>query len=339
MPTDPNRIYITPVATYDATPPQIGINESHPVKDERKDMYQWIANNIVYLYARTSTVTLTANADGFSIAGGTTPRTLVLTGGSLSVTAPAANATLVLAGNFATTGAGKITLAGSGVDVVHTLPTGNSNIVGATGGVLSCVAAAAGSTLTLANNVEFSGAFKPKFISGANVDITLPVVNASLASTDNITGKKGVVRLDPANWVSVTDGAPLAAYAADDAGTVGLWSDGTKCQGLRWNNTAAATATVAQSFPVPTDCDITANPTLYVRCAKTGATAADTPTLISTMYAQTDGALYDAGADLGASTPALDNLPAKTLQLKSANLGLFPSLASSMTITLNPEAT
>jgi hypothetical protein len=56
------------------------------------------------------------------------------------------------------------------------------------------------------------------------------------------------------------------------------------------------------------------------------------------MYAATDGALYDAGADLGGTTPAMANPAAKTVQLMSVALGLFPGLTSSMTITLNPQA-
>lgn len=410
-----NRIYITPVASLSLTPPQIGIDEEHPISGERQLFYQWIANNIAGLYALNSGVTATANAEGFTLTGGAIPnsllligsnaqitgqadggdiragdtsRTLTWTGGPFTLTAPAAGVNLTLSSNFTTTGAfitsltqsantvqalpgvssnlvgatggvlsvvapaagATMTLAGdletqgafkttvvAGAATTQTLPVASSNLVGATGGVLSAVAPAAGATLTVADDVEFSGAFKPTFASSADATFTLPGASCTLASTANITGKKKTIRL-PVTAFTKADGTVLAKYAADDAGTVGIYGDGTTVLGLRWNNTAGATDTVATSFGVPADCDVTVAPTIKLRCAKVGATAADIPAITVGMYAQTDGALYDAGANLGVSLDALANPATKTVQLASKAMSVFPGLTSSCTLTINPPA-
>ena len=86
----------------------------------------------------------------------------------------------------------------------------------------------------------------------------------------------------------------------------------------------------------PTDCDLTVAPVVKIKCAKIGATAGDIPVITCGLYAQTDGALYDAGANLGSATGAMTNPASKTLQLLSATCTVFPAVAAGMTLTLNP---
>lgn len=339
MTTDPNRILLTATASYSASIPQIGLDETHTVNEERKNFYQFLCNNIAYLYSKVGTTGMTANDDGFTITGGTTPRSFAVTLGSFQLTysGAGAGATLSYGGSFITTGAGTLTFAHGAVGTTQTLPTASSYLVGATGGVLSVVAPAAGATLNVAGNLITTGAFNTTLVQGANVSLTLPTGNCTLASTANITGKKKTIRL-PVTAFTKADGTALAKYSAANDGTVGIYGDGTKVLGLRWNNTAGATDTVAASFNVPADCDLTVAPVVKIRCAKVGATAADIPALTVGLYAQTDAAEYDAGANLGGSCAALANPATKTVQLASVVCTVFPGLTSDCTITVNPPA-
>lgn len=148
---------------------------------------------------------------------------------------------------------------------------------------------------------------------------------------------KGVIPL-PILAFTKADGTALAKYSAANDGTVGIYGDGTKALGLRWNNTAGSTDTVATTFKVPSDCDLTVAPVVKIKCAKVGATAADLPPFIVGMYAQTEAALYDAGSDLGVTTGAMADLATKTVQLVSGTMTVFPAVASGMTLTINPTA-
>lgn len=235
-------------------------------------------------------------------------QTIYANTGDVKVVAPAAGSTVTLAGDLTTTG-------------------GNATVT----------VPAAGATISVAGNLTTTGAFTTSLTQGGNTTLILPTANATLASTANITGKKGIIPL-PVGAFTKADGTALAIYAADNAGTVGTWGDGTKVHGLRWNNTAGATDTVATSFQIPPDCDVTVVPTLKVRCAKVGATAADIPAIAAGVYAQTDGALYDAGANLGGAMPAIGNPATTTVQMVALNLTAFPSLTTGCTLTLNPPA-
>ncbi len=149
------------------------------------------------------------------------------------------------------------------------------------------------------------------------------------------------IPLPPQSFYLLT-GAPLAVFA-DGATTVpGSSFDGSKNFGVRWNNDAAPAA-IAASFQIPADLDITANATLHIRAAKTGATnnAGNTPTFAVGVLNQVDGALYDADTDFGGTTSAmLPAATAKTIQnvtltLTAADLAASPASA---TITIKPTA-
>lgn len=154
------------------------------------------------------------------------------------------------------------------------------------------------------------------------------------------TSANGEIVLEPTDFVLFANGAPLAVYSAANDGSCGLYSDGTNAVGIRWNNTGATTVTVAAKFKTPADMDLTVAPTYYVKCAKTGATAVDNPVIAVGVFAQTEAALYDAGADLGANTGAVaGDAIAKTVQLVNTGAAtVLPSVGSSYTLTVNPAA-
>lgn len=135
------------------------------------------------------------------------------------------------------------------------------------------------------------------------------------------------------------DGTPLAKYSAANDGTVGIYGDGTKVLGVRWNNTSDTTETIAKTFKVPRDLDTTAAPKVYIKCAKVGATVGDATTFVVGLYAQTEGDAYDAGSNLGGTTGAVTgDATSKDVQLVSVTCSAMPDNASGMTITINPTA-
>jgi hypothetical protein len=161
-----------------------------------------------WLMGSTGTAMTTAGAaDGFSISGGTTPRQFSLTGGACAVTAAAAGVALGFSSNFTTTGAFTTSLTQS-ANTTLALPGASSNLVGATGGVLSVVAAAAGSTLTMADDVEFQGAFKPIFVSSADATFTLPGASCTLAdAAAGLTAQKLTATIGFADLTGAVAGA------------------------------------------------------------------------------------------------------------------------------------
>lgn len=133
------------------------------------------------------------------------------------------------------------------------------------------------------------------------------------------------------------DGTALAKYSAANDGTVGIYGDATKVLGVRWNNGTATTETIATTFKVPADCDLTIAPVIKIKCAKVGATVGDAVTFVCGMYSQAEGALYDAGANLGVTTGAMTgDATSKTVQLVAGTLTVFPAVAAGMTLTINP---
>ena len=146
----------------------------------------------------------------------------------------------------------------------------------------------------------------------------------------------------PLNVVGATkaDGTALAKFSAANDGTCGIYGDGTKVLGVRWNNTAGSTDTIAcPPVMVPPDADLTKAMYIKIKAAKVGATLADAVTFACGVYAQTEAALYDAGANLGATSGAMTGDSAsKTVQLVSATITAPASAAQGLTVTINPTA-
>lgn len=184
-----------------------------------------------------------------------------------------------------------------------------------------------------------NGANKIGFQDSGNKTAETTVDGVLDALLVDATSTLGEIVLMPKDFVLGANGAPPLVYAADNVGTVGLYCDGTKAFGLRWNNAGGgASDLVASSFKVPTDMDLTVAPTVYVKAAKVGNTLADAVTFSVGVYAQTEAALYDAGANLGATTGAMTGDAAtKTVQLVNTGaITALPSAASSCTVTIKP---
>lgn len=152
--------------------------------------------------------------------------------------------------------------------------------------------------------------------------------------------KSAIARIDlDVMAMTKVDGTALAKYSAANDGTVGVYGDGTKVIGLRWNNTAGATDTVAKTFAVPDDCDLTVAPVIKITSAKVGATIGDATTFVCGLYAQTPAVAFDAGANLGVTTGAMTgDAASKTVQQVNGTCTVFPGLTSRMTLTVNPTA-
>jgi hypothetical protein len=171
------------------------------------------------------------------------------------------------------------------------------------------------------------------FTNAATVEAAIAEIYQELKST------LGEIDIPADSSWTKADGTALAQYSAANDGSCGTYGDGTKVVGIRWNNTVGATDTIARSFKVPTDMDLTVAPVVKVLCAKVGATLADATTFVVGAYAQTPAALYDAGANLGATTTAVTgDAISKTLQQPTATLTVFPGATSRITMTLNPTA-
>lgn len=151
-----------------------------------------------------------------------------------------------------------------------------------------------------------------------------------------------IIHLRPAEFTLLADGTPLAVWASATTTTPGLYSDGAKAFGIRWNNDAAPAAVIA-SFQIPPEVDVTADAVVHIRAAKTSATnnAGNTPTFVVTAANQVDGALYDADTNFGGTSSAmLPAATAKTIQnvtrtLALADLAAYPA---SVSLSVKPTA-
>jgi hypothetical protein len=133
-------------------------------------------------------------------------------------------------------------------------------------------------------------------------------------------------------------GVALAAFADADDPLPGfcVTAEGL---GIRWNNHGTPTPVGAKVL-VPPDADITANMTLNILAAKTGATQGDATEFTVEAFNNVVNALYDADADFGGDTTAMTgDATAKTVQnvtltLALANLAAYPA---AMELTIQPK--
>lgn len=162
------------------------------------------------------------------------------------------------------------------------------------------------------------------------VDAALDEIYVHLKST------KGMIPI-PTPYFSAA-GVALAAFA-DGASDVPGYCVTSKGMGVRWNNHAAPLA-VATKFIMPLDADITANMTLNIIAAKTGATIGDATKFTVGAYNNVVGALYDADSDFGGDTGAMTgNATAKTVQKVTLTLALadLPAVGSAVELTIKPK--
>jgi hypothetical protein len=133
-------------------------------------------------------------------------------------------------------------------------------------------------------------------------------------------------------------GVALAAFSNGTSDVPGFCVT-AKGMGVRWNNDAAPLA-VATKFVVPADADVTANMTLNILAAKTGATAGDATKFTVGAYNNVVGALYDADDTFGGDTSAMTgDATAKTVQKVTLTLALanLPVVGSAIELTIKPK--
>ncbi len=152
----------------------------------------------------------------------------------------------------------------------------------------------------------------------------------------HIETAKGIINIP---MPTITDaGVALAAFADGASPTPGFCVT-AKGLGIRWNNHATPTA-VGTKVMVPPDADVTANMTLHILAAKTGATVGDATKFTVAAYNNVVDALYDADSDFGGDSSAMTgDATAKTVQhetltLALANLAAYPA---AMELTLKPK--
>jgi hypothetical protein len=153
----------------------------------------------------------------------------------------------------------------------------------------------------------------------------------------HLKSAKGVI---PIPMPVITDaGVALAAFSDGDS-TVPGYCVTAEGLGIRWNNHATPGA-VGTKVIVPPDMDVTANATLHILAAKTGATGADATKFTVAAFNNVVDALYDADADFGGDSSAMTgDATAKTVQhetltLALANLAAYPAAVE---LTIKPKA-
>jgi hypothetical protein len=133
-------------------------------------------------------------------------------------------------------------------------------------------------------------------------------------------------------------GVALAAFA-DGASDVPGYCVTAKGLGVRWNDHAAPLA-VGTKVMVPPDADITANMTLHILAAKTGATQADATKFTVGAFNNVVDAAYDADATFGGDTTAMvgddtaKHVQHVTLALALADLAAYPAAVE---LTIKPK--
>jgi hypothetical protein len=168
------------------------------------------------------------------------------------------------------------------------------------------------------------------FTSQTEVEAALAEIYAHLLSA------KGIINIP----MPVIDsaGVALAAFVSADSATGGycVTAEGL---GIRWNNHATPGPAVATKVVIPPDADITADMTLNILAAKTGATGSDLTKFTIGAFNNVVGALYDADDTFGGDTDAMTNATAKTIQkvtrtLALADLAAYPT---ALELTIKPK--
>lgn len=168
------------------------------------------------------------------------------------------------------------------------------------------------------------------FTSQTEVEAALQEIYAHLLSA------KGIINIP---MPVITDaGAALAAFSDGDSAVPGYCVT-AKGLGIRWNNHGTPGAVGAKVI-IPPDADITADMTLNILAAKTGATIGDATKFTVVAYNNVVDAAYDADADFGGDTGAMTgddtakHVQKVTLTLALANLAAYPA---ALELTIKPK--
>jgi hypothetical protein len=162
--------------------------------------------------------------------------------------------------------------------------------------------------------------------------------NMSAARADlNAVAGIGSVEIDLKGAI-LAAGTVLGAYAGS---TPGITLDNSKAVGVRWKG--GTLTAVWTEVDLPLDLDPTYPVTANFVVWKSGATATDVASITVVAYAQTVGALEDAGANLGSVSTALTtaqaSAAAKTCTLLQAQLYLPPTPPARLSMSVVPSGT
>ncbi len=136
-------------------------------------------------------------------------------------------------------------------------------------------------------------------------------------------------------------GTPLAAFAGSGPG---ITLDNGKAVGVRWHGGTLTTVWTAVDLPLDLDPTFPVTAVFLVSKGGTpGTTATDVASVTVAAYAQTVGALEDAGANLGGVSTALTSLqaalPAKTVTRLTATIYLPPTVPARLSVSVTPSGT
>jgi hypothetical protein len=186
--------------------------------------------------------------------------------------------------------------------------------------------------------VGLTAAGKPLVAIDAAANRVMDDTSITSLLTD-ATSPHGII--DLSTRFRLATGAPMAIFADGDTPVPGLVVDGGESCAFRWANDATHDQ-VATSFILPEDLDTAHDAIVTIRCYKTGATnnAGNTTTFAVSAFNQVLGAFYDADADYGGATDAVDpDAVSKTIQEVTRTLAAadLPAAGNSVTILFDPS--
>lgn len=217
--------------------------------------------------------------------------------------------------------AGKVKDTSDGSAIGYAIEAATAN-----GDIIQCIDEALLSTTAATVSIADAGTFTAQ----TEVEAALQEIYQSLLTA------KGII--DIPMPVITSAGVALAAFTSEDA-VSGGYCVTAKGLGIRWNNHATPGPAVGAKVIVPPDADVTANMTLHILAAKTGATVGDATTFTVEAFNNVVDAAFDADADFGGATGAMvgddtaKHVQHLTRTLALANLAAYPA---AMEITIKP---
>lgn len=186
-------------------------------------------------------------------------------------------------------------------------------------------------------NVKSTTAATVSIADAGNFTATATVEAALAEIYQSLLTAKGVVVIPTPGFSAA--GVALAAFTSEDAISCGYCVT-AKGLGIRWNNHATPGPAVGSKVIVPPDADVTANATLHILAAKTGATVGDATKFTVAAYNNVVDAAYDADASFGGDTGAMvgddtaKHIQHLTLTLALADLAAYPA---AIELTFKPK--
>lgn len=143
----------------------------------------------------------------------------------------------------------------------------------------------------------------------------------------------------PLRGATLVDGTALADFSNGASATPGWDNSGSEMAGIRWNNNATLTPIMLEAMLFE-DFNAAYDVVVKAMLVKSGATAGDITTLTIGAFMQKVGDLYDADADFGGVSSAVNpTATAKTVQLVTRTLALANLAAGPLALNLTVQPT